>query len=339
MEVARILHQERDESIRSLIHPPFRRPHMNIVRKSLMLTLAAASFSIGAMGSAHGAAFASSILDITNFRLLHSNGTAFSSTDFSTLTGTNAAHATASRNGIFANGAQTFGILSGLNPDVPHQCVGVPCPALGENNYTPFAGPPPVPGNFGYADQRLTGSSITIGATPAGAHATTRADASLTVNGDASGNSDVGTSTTFAFALGVGDTMTVEFNATPYTQAFVSAGAGATTNAIARLSWSINIINLITGATVFNFAPTELNALANASRTDGFPGTTTYNGALTTFNFSSLTPFLTAGTPYQISIQHNTLANVLVDVPEPATLAIFGLGLLGMSAFGRRRKQ
>lgn len=315
---------------------------MNIVRKTLMLALAAASVSIGAMGSAYGAAFASSILDITNFRLLHSSGVAFSSTDFSRLTGTNDAHATASRNGVFANGSQSFGILSGLNPDVPHQCVGVPCPALGENNFTPFASPPPVPGSFGYADQRLTGSSITIGAAPAGAQATTRADASLGVNGVASGNSDVGTSTTFAFSLGVGDTMTIAFDAKPYTQAFVSAGAGPTTNANARLSWSINIINLVTGATVFNFAPPALNSLGNASRTDGFAGITTYNGALATFSFSEITPFLTGGTPYQISIQHNTLANVLMDVtqvPEPGTLAIFGLGLLGMSALGRRRKQ
>jgi hypothetical protein len=315
---------------------------MNIVRKTLMLTLAAASIGIGAMGNAQAAAFASSILDITNFRLLHSSGVAFSSTDFSTLTGTNDAHATASLNGVFANGAQSFGILSGTNPDVPHQCVGVPCPALAENNFTPFASPPPVPGNFGYADQALTGSSISIGAAPAGAHATTRADASLNLNGVASGNSDVGTSTTFAFALGVGDTMTIAFDATPYTQAFVSAGAGPTTNANARLSWSINIIDLTTGATVFNFAPGALNALSNVSRTDGLPGITTYNAALTTFAFSSATPFLTAGTPYQISIQHNTLANALIDVtqvPEPGTLAIFGLGLLGMSALGRRRKQ
>jgi hypothetical protein len=162
---------------------------MKIVRKTMLLTARAASIAIGGMGSARADAFAQSILVIDNFRLLHSSGTAYNVTDFGMLTGTNDAHATASLNGVFANGAQSFGILSGANPNVAHQTVGNPNPALGENNFTPFPGAPPVPGTFGYADQNLTGSSITIGATPAGAMAATRADASLAMNGTASGNS------------------------------------------------------------------------------------------------------------------------------------------------------
>ena len=312
---------------------------MKLVRKTLLLTAAAASIVIGTMGSAQADSFAQSILIIDNFRLLHSTGVPFNVTDFGTLTGTNDAHATAQLDGVFANGAQSFGILSGTNPDVPHQTVGAPNPALPENNFTPFPPPPPVPGTFGYADQNLTGSSITVGMAPAGALAQTRADASLAMNGSASGNSDVGTSTTFNFTLGVGDTMTVAFDGTPFTQAYVAAGAQPTTNANARLSWSIQIIDLTTGATVFTYAPNELNALSNVSRTDGMTGTTTYAPGTTAF--SSTTPILNNVNTYQITIQHNTLANALQDVvavPEPGTLAIFGFGLLGMSALSRRRK-
>ena len=314
---------------------------MNTIQRRVLTAVAAAGLGLTAMGSAHASAFASAILDINNFQLLHSNGTAFSSSDFSVLTGTNDAHATAALNGVFANGAQSLGILSGSNPDVAHQCVGAPCPALAENNFTPFPSPPPVPGTFGYADQNLTGSSISIGGAPAGAHAQTRADASLATNGVASGNSDVGTSTTFDFTLGAADTMTISFNATPYSQAYVSAGSTPTANANARISWSINITDLTTGGTsVFDFTPAVLNGLSAVSRTDGLPGTTTYNAALTTFALSATTPMLSSTDTYQITIQHNTLANALqAEVPEPATLAVFAVGLLGMSLLSRRRKQ
>lgn len=312
-----------------------------MARKNRLAAIAvAASLGLLATGNARASAFASAILDINNFELLHSSGTAFSASDFSLLTGTNDAHATGELNGVFANGAQSFGILSGNTPNVPHQCVGAPCPALAENNFTPFPSPPPVPGTFGYADQNLTGATIAIGAMPAGAHAQTRADASLATNGVSSGNSDVGTSTTFNFTLGAADTMTISLNATPYSQAYVSAGSTPTANANARISWSINISDLTTGGvSIFDFTPAVLNGLSAVSRTDGLPGTTTYNAGLSTFALSATTPTLSAGDTYQITIQHNTLANALqAEVPEPATLAVFAAGLLGMSLFSRRKQ-
>ncbi len=304
--------------------------------KSLLATAAIVAAGIASV-PAQASTFASAILDINNFRLLHGGGAAYSTADFTVLQGTNDAHATASLNGVFANGASSIPILTGT-PNVAHQCVGGPC--LANNDFTRFASPPPVPGTFGYADQDLTGASITINGNPAGAHARTRADASTALNAIASGNSDVGTSTTFRFTLGAADTMTVQFDAAAYTQAFVSMGSGPNANANARLSWSINIVDLTTQLRVFEFAPPELNAFSVRSRTDGAPGLLTYDYATVPGTpFSAISPLLSAGTSYQITIQHNTLANALQqELPEPDSLAVLAAGMLAMSLALRRRK-
>ncbi|WP_028105173.1 EDSAP-1 family PEP-CTERM protein [Pseudoduganella violaceinigra] len=308
---------------------------MTTFRKTLLASAAVLAVGL-ASAPVQASTFASSILDISNFRLLHSGGAAYSTSDFTILQGTNDAHATASLNGVFAAGASSIPILTGT-PNVAHQCVGGGCPVLGNNNFNPFPSPPPVPGSFGYADQDLSGAAIVINGNPAGAHARTRADASTATNAIASGNSDVGTSTTFAFTLGASDTMQIAFDAKPYTQVYVSPGSGPDANANARLSWSINIINLSTGTSVFTYAPGALNADSVLSRTDGSPGILTYAPAFAAFG--GLTPLLVAGTTYQITIQHNTLANTLQqELPEPDSVAVLAVGLLAMSAALRRRK-
>jgi PEP-CTERM motif len=309
---------------------------MKLATRTLVLTVAASGLAMAAMSSAHADAFAQSILVIDNFRLLHSTGTAFNVTDFGVLSGGNAAGATAQLGAGSATATQSQGIMSLNTPDVAHQTVGSAAAARPENNFAPFPSAPPVAGTFAYADQNLSGNPNTIGMAPAGARAQTRADASLAMNGSASGYAGLGTAISLRFALGAGDSMTVAFDATPYTQAYVSGGAGSATNAIAGLSWSINIVDMTTGTTVFAYQPTELNALSNVSRSDGFAGTSTYSpGSLT---FSATTPFLNGSDTYQMTILQSTAASAMQAVPEPATLGVFGLGLLGISILGRRRK-
>lgn len=311
---------------------------MNPLQTRMLRMLAAGAVVIaatGAPGAARADAFAQAILTIDNFRLLHSNGTPYTASDFALLDGTIDARATGQLNGVFASDAQSTAFGSGVSLDLAHQHAGNGLPARPENNFNPFPG---APGSFGYADQRMAGSMITTSMGAAGALVQTRADASLAANGSASGGSDVGTATTFSFSLGVGEYMTIAFDALPFTQAFVNQGALASTSASARLSWSITLLDLTTGATVFSFRPDQLNSLADVSRTDGADGESTY--APGWLSFAATTDMLVAGDTYQVTISQSTLASALQSqkVPEPGTLAAFGAGLLAMAALTRRRR-
>ncbi|TWI67691.1 putative secreted protein with PEP-CTERM sorting signal [Pseudoduganella lurida] len=302
-----------------------------LFRNALCVAAGAALFGIA--GAAGASTFASAILDINNFRITHASGTIYRNTDFSKLVGVNDAHATAMLNNVFASTAAT-----GTRPDVAHQCVGAPCPALGENNFTPFGTSLPAHGNFSYADQNFSGSGISMNGAPAGARSQTRADVATAYNKQfASSNSDVGSSNTMAFRLGSSDTMTVTFDATPYAMAYLSPEGRAITTANARISWSVNIVDLTTGLSVFTFAPNELNGLAAVSRTHGHTGMSLYNAAATTFHLTATSPLLLANRDYQITMQHNTLVSAQQqELPEPGTLALAFTGLAGIA--GLRRK-
>lgn len=306
---------------------------MNPLKHTMLRIVFGAAIVIGASGSARADAFAQSILVIDNFRLLHANGTPFTASDFALLAGATDAHVTAQLNGRSSSDAQSVDFTSGLGLDVGRQSLGDGALARLENNFDPYRG---APASSGHADQRMIGSMITTGCTAAGALIQSRADASLDVPGSASGNSDTGTATTFSFALGVGEHMTIAFDALPFTQAYVSEASGASANA--RLSWSISLRDLSTGATAFWLQPAQLNSLSNVSRTNGMDGDTTY--APGWLSFWAATDMLNAGDTYQITISQSTLGSALQSqaMPEPGSLAVFGAGLLALAAWGRRRR-
>jgi hypothetical protein len=290
---------------------------MNPLQKDLLHTAIGAALALGVAGPVRADAFAQSILVIDNFRLLHPNGTPYAAGDFGFLAGTSDSYVSGHLNGQFSGDSQWTEFGSGAALDVA-------------------AGSPGASGSFGYADARMSGAVITTSLAPAGALVQTRADAALAANGAASGNAALSGAATFSFSLGANETMTVAFSARPYAQAYVSEGAGPATSALASMSWSISLLDISTGATVFTFEPEQLNAQASVSRSGGFDGTTIY--APGTFSFSATSDLLNAGDIYQVTISQWTVAGALQDqqVPEPATLAAFGAGLLAMAALARR---
>jgi PEP-CTERM motif len=299
------------------------------ISKGLLVVAATATFG---MQSASAGTFASAILDINHFKISHSNGNVYRNTDFSKLIGVNDAHATASLNNVYKSLSAI-----GPRPDVAHQCVGAPCPAFGENDFTPSHTLQPMSGNFGYADQNFLGSAISVNGAAAGARSQTRADVATSQNMQfANSNSAVGSSNTMSFRLGASDSMTVTFDASPFAMAYSSPEGRPVTTANARISWSVNIVDLVTGASVFEYAPAVLNSMASVSRTHGNNGTSLYNQAGTVFSLTATSPVLLSNRDYQITVQHNTLVSALQqEVPEPGSLAIMGAGLFAMT-IGRR---
>lgn len=303
---------------------------MVTIQHLLVAATAAVTLASAGMRPAAASTFASAILDINNFRLLHGNGTVYSNADFSRLTSVNDANATASLNGLFANASS-----SGPRPDVARQCIGA-CLTFAENSFARTGNLFASPGSYGAADQRFTGSGISI----AGAHAQTRADVGTLQNNQfATGNSSVGSSNTMKFTLTHNDTMTVAFDATPYAMAYISPGSRPVASAAARMSWNINIVELSTGLSVFSFAPPELNGLATVSRTDGMAGMSSFNDIGRTYSFDRTTPNLLAGVNYQVTVLQSTLvvAQQQEEVPEPGTLPVVGTGVLGMVLLRRGR--
>lgn len=313
-------------------HTNSRGQNMNVsiqFGNGIFVVAAVAAFG---MQSASAGTFASAVLDVNNFKISHSNGSVYKNTDFSKLIGVNDAHATASLNSAY-KALSAFG----PRPDVAHQCVGSPCPAFGENNFTPVHSIMPMTGNFGYADQYFTGNAISINGAAAGAHSQTRADVATSLNMQfANSNSSVGSSNTMAFRLDTTDSMTVSFDAKPFAMAYSSPDGRPTTTANARISWTVNIVDILTGASVFSYAPAVINGMATVSRTHGNNGTSLYNDAGTVYHLTETSPLLLANRDYQITVQHNTLVSAQQqEIPEPGALGLAGLGLFAM-ALGKR---
>jgi hypothetical protein len=265
-------------------------------------------------------------------RFLNSAGTQFTAADFTTLVVENASGATAT--------LQPVSLFAETGPVCVGTCPGGafgPLPGTGRFTSFPAATLATLPtSTFGFGDTSLTGSAIE----PGGATANTRATASVSESPNtAAGVARVGTTSSFVFALGAADSMTVAFDADAHTVAQVPFGIPESV-ASASVNWSISIIDLDnpdpTTNTVLSYSPDELNGDSNVARSHTLPGTTRYD--FTDF-LSATSAVLSAGTNYQLTIRHSSFADARQEeVPEPATLAIVAAGLLSMSLVSRRRK-
>ena len=166
-------------------------------------------------------------------------------------------------------------------------------------------------------------------------------------------NSSTSSLTSFTLDLGGPATLAFEFMADPLGRVRLADDAGIGSKAEANFDnnftiTAINVEGLASGTEVFSWTPNGVVdmpfEIADAENLNGTIGTTTA-GDFIEFSpgvglglFSAVTNTLAAGR-YEFTLNTDESQFVIQNqIPEPATLALVGLGMLGMGFVTRRRK-